>query len=190
MLVIRTRSGETDVHIILGALGSIVTILWLLHRLAEMGIDLGGLNPWLWQRRRNWRKKYEGNPIFSVDSPMEVTGLLLVATAKIDGEMSVEEKKEILEIFEQEFELSKRDAAGLLISTTHLLGQGDEMRDQLEAVLTPSLEKFTHEQADSAVSLMERVAAISDLSQELKVSFIAEASRVLKKDQQPAGRWQ
>ena len=42
-------------HIILGALGTIVTILWLLHRLAEMGVSLGGLNPWLWQRRRKWR---------------------------------------------------------------------------------------------------------------------------------------
>lgn len=32
-------------HIVLAALGSIVTLLWVLHRLAEMGIDLGGLDP-------------------------------------------------------------------------------------------------------------------------------------------------
>lgn len=39
-------------HIVLGLLGTLVTILWLLYRLAEMGIDLGGLNPWAWRRRR------------------------------------------------------------------------------------------------------------------------------------------
>jgi len=45
-------------HVIIGFLGSVVTILWLLHRLAEMGIDMGGLNPWTWRRRRNFRQKY------------------------------------------------------------------------------------------------------------------------------------
>ena len=58
---------------ILGLLGTIVTILWLLYRLAEMGIDLGGLNPFLWRRRRKWKKHYEANPIYKIDSPMEAT---------------------------------------------------------------------------------------------------------------------
>ena len=39
-------------HIILGALGSIVTILYMLDRL---GIDIGGLNPFYWYRRRAFR---------------------------------------------------------------------------------------------------------------------------------------
>jgi len=42
---------------ILAVLGVIVTILILLNRLANAGMDLGGLNPFLWQRRRNWRKR-------------------------------------------------------------------------------------------------------------------------------------
>ena len=36
-------------HIILGVLGAVITILILLNRLAEAGIDLGGLNPFLWR---------------------------------------------------------------------------------------------------------------------------------------------
>jgi len=42
-------------HIIIAFLGTIVTILVLLDRLAQAGISLGGLNPFLWRRRRKWK---------------------------------------------------------------------------------------------------------------------------------------
>ena len=42
---------------LLGFLGLLVTVLILLSRLADAGIDLGGLNPFLWRRRRAWRQK-------------------------------------------------------------------------------------------------------------------------------------
>lgn len=176
-------------HIILGALGSIVTILWLLHRLAEMGIDLGGLNPWLWQRRRRWKQKFEGNPIFSLEDPMEVTALLIAGTAKTDGDISLEEKTEILNIFENEFELSKRDAAGLLIATTHLLGRGDEFASDLAGILKPSQESFSEHQATSAIELMERIAAVAGNASDAKTAVVASAREVLLSDRGPKGAW-
>ena len=66
-------------HVLLGILGSIITILILLKRLADSGIDLAGLNPFLWHRRRKWRMKVEGNPIHAISSPMELTALLRAA---------------------------------------------------------------------------------------------------------------
>lgn len=74
-------------HIVLGFLGIIVTILVLLNRLAEAGIDLGGLNPYLWHRRRKWRNKYQGNPVFKIENPMDATAILMVAATKADGDM-------------------------------------------------------------------------------------------------------
>ena len=53
-------------HIILGFLGAVVTILVLFKRLSDAGIDIGWLNPFAWRRRRAWRNKYQGNPIFSL----------------------------------------------------------------------------------------------------------------------------
>ncbi|MFK7885541.1 MAG: TerB family tellurite resistance protein [Gammaproteobacteria bacterium] len=176
-------------HIIIGALGSIVTILWLLHRLAEMGIDLGGLNPWLWQRRRHWKQKFEGNPIFGLDDPMEVTALLIAGIAKSDGDISLEEKTEILSIFENEFQLSKRDAAGLLLSTTHLLGRGDEFSGDLTGILKPSQDAFTEHQAKSAVELMERMAAVGGGATETKSNLVTTAREVLLGAHGPKGTW-
>ncbi len=177
-------------HIILGVLGSIVTVLWLLHRLAEMGIDLGGLNPWLWRRRRRWRQQYQANPIFSLQGPMDATALLLVATAKVDGDISSEEKRELLRLFETEFHQSKRDAAGLMISSTHLLGSGEEVRSQLPKVLKPSLDAFTPEQAQSALELMQHIAEFDGKAPSpLQSDLIGEASQVLGKLFQPREKW-
>ena len=177
-------------HVIIGLLGSIVTILWLLHRLAEMGIDLGGLNPFLWQRRRKWRKQYEANPVFLLDGPMEVTALLIAATAKADGDMSSEEKREILSIFENEFQLSKRDAAGLLISSSHLLGKGDEVRDQLDKVLNPSLEHFTKEQAVSAIELIKRISELGGPATEMQSELTHNATVILERPITPKKKWE
>ena len=158
-------------HILIGALGSIVTILWLLHRLAEMGIDLGGLNPWAWRRRRKWRAAYQANPIYSITSPMELTALLVAATAKADGDMSSEEKGKILEMFEQEFHFSDRDAASLLAASTHLLGNGDAVRDNLADVIRPAKDSFTDAQAASATSMVERIAELGGSANVLQREF-------------------
>ena len=159
-------------HIILGILGTIVTILVLLNRLAEAGIDLGGLNPFLWARRRKWKKQYQGNPVFNVDDPMELTALLMVAVAKIDGDVSSEEKHRILELFQQEFKMSKREASGLMVSSVYLLKDGSEISAQLAKVMEPAKEKFSTEQAESAIKMLNTVAEIEGKTSDLKTELI------------------
>lgn len=177
-------------HVVLGLLGTIVTILILLNRLAEAGIDLGGLNPFLWQRRRKWQKQLEGNPLFHIDSPMEAAALLVTATAKADGDMSSDEKNCILVAFREEFHLSKRDAASFLISSAYLLGDGEEARTKLEKVLKPSLEKFTEEQATSTLLLMNKLCELETSGKELKEEFIGKTKEIFEKHFAPKGKWE
>lgn len=145
-------------HIVLGLLGTIVTILVLLNRLAEAGIDLGGLNPFLWNRRRKWKKKYEGNPAFKLTDPMEVTALLMLAVAKFDGDITKEQKTNLLALFETKFHLSKKDAQGLLIASSHLHGDGQEIRGKIREIIAPCIQQFTEDQAHSAIGLVRAVA--------------------------------
>ena len=176
-------------HIVIAALGSIVTILWLLHRLAEMGIDLGGLNPWAWRRRRKWRASYEANPIYSITSPMEVTALLIAATAKADGDMSSEEKQAILSMFEREFRLSERDAASLLAASTHLLGRGDEVRSNLDGVIGPSKASFTESQSRSACAMLEEIARVGGSATALQAEIIEGVKAELLAPADDASEW-
>ncbi|MEM7277992.1 MAG: hypothetical protein AAF385_07690 [Pseudomonadota bacterium] len=168
-------------HIILGLLGSVVTILWLLHRLAEMGIDLGGLNPWAWRRRRKWRKAYEGNPIFSMDSPMEITALLLTATAKSDGDMTAEDKSKILGLFQSEFELAESDASSLLASSTYLLGSGEELKSSLNSFIESRLEYFADSQVRSAITMLQSLGGMDASSSKTRVDFVSTVCELMEK---------
>ena len=77
-------------HLVLGFLGTVVTVLFLLDRL---GIDLGGMNPFYWYRRRAFAKKYGSDPIYSIEDPIHVAALLIIGAAKLDGDLTAEQKK-------------------------------------------------------------------------------------------------
>jgi len=177
-------------HVILGLLGAIVTILVLLSRLADAGISLGGLNPFLWHRRRKWQNKMSGDPIYQVDHPMDATALLLTAAAKIDGDISSEQKAMLIESYESEFKLSKKDAAALSISSAYLLGDGQAIRGNLSKVLKPSLPNFSKAQADSAKSLLGRLNGLDASPNPLRVEFIDEAIRLLDEPFGDKGKWE
>lgn len=165
-------------HIIIAFLGTIITILILLNRLAEAGISLGGLNPFLWRRRRKWKQQYEGNPIYQIDSPLDLAALLATATAKADGDMSSEEKKTLLDLFQKEFNVDKKASAELLISSSYLMGTGDELRSNLDKVIKPSLDKFTGVQATSTNNILDGICA--DDTTGMKRAFADQVQSILK----------
>ncbi len=155
---------------LLGLLGVIVTALVLLSRLADAGIDLGGLNPFALKRRRSWRRKFEANPLFGLDDPMEVAAVLAVGIAKAGGDMSSEQKRTVLGAFERTFALDRRAAEELLASSAYLVGDGRIFRDQVPDVIARSRERFADSQIASTLSLVEEVAAVdgaTELQREL-----------------------
>lgn len=172
---------------LLGFLGLLVTVLILLSRLADAGIDLGGLNPFLWRRRRAWRQKFEANPLFGLEQPMDVAAVLAVGVAKADGDMSTQQKQTLLERFQQTFNIDARTAEDLLSSSAHLAGDGRILRDQVHDVVARSKEQFTDSQIDSTLSLLEEIAAVegaSDRQREM-ISNVDDSLR----SQPTAGTW-
>jgi len=176
-------------HIVLAALGLIVSILFLLSRLADAGIDLGGLNPFLWKRRRAWRRKVEGNPIFTLQDPLEIASLLVVATAKVDGDMSSEEKKAVLREFEHTLGLKHRVATDLLGSGAYLLGNMQVFQEQVAAFLVNAKERLSPAQAQSVISMMESVAGSTGSASEQQKGLIAATRDCLDPASVPKGTW-
>ncbi len=172
---------------LLGMLGVIVTVLVLLSRLADAGIDLGGLNPFLTRRRRAWRQKFEANPLFGLDHPMDVAAVLAVGVAKTDGDMSMEQKQALLDAFQQTFNVDIRAAEELLASSAHLVGDGRILRDQVPDVVARSKEHFTDGQIESTMSLLEAIAAVEGAS-DRQGELIANVEDALR-DQPVAGTW-
>jgi len=173
---------------LLGFLGLIVTVLILLSRLADAGIDLGGLNPFLTRRRRAWRQKFEANPLFGLDRPMDAAAVLAVGVAKADGDMSAEQKQALLAAFQQTFDIDLRAAEELLTSSAHLVGDGRILRDQVHDVIGRSKDQFTDSQIESTLSLLEEIAAVEGATgrQRELISHVESALH----DQPTSGTWE
>jgi len=176
-------------HIVLGALGVIVTILILLNRLTENGIDIGWLNPFAWKRRRDWAKKYHASPIYSLTHPMEVTALLMVALARSEGEMTLEMKNELKRRFREVFHLDEERASALLTSSSFLLKEGiDEVRN-MQKLLAPSKDRFSPAQAESALELFQHIADFEGRPNSFQSDIIQAFRKEFQTVQSPSAEW-
>lgn len=150
---------------LIGLLGALVTVLVLLKRLADAGIDLGGLNPFARRRRRAWQSKFEANPLFGLEDPMDAAAALAVGIAKASGDMSAEQKRALLAAFQSTFDLNLAVAEELLASSAYLVGDAQIFADQVEGVLAKSRERFTDNQIASTLALIEEIAAVEGVTE-------------------------
>jgi hypothetical protein len=147
-------------HIVLAMLSAAGGLIWALVALQRSGFNPDSLNPFLWLRRSRWRKQYGTHPLYRISEPMDVAAVLILGTAKCEGEISAEQKRSIQGIFMQEFKLDENAAADLLLASAHLIRDEVYLVDKLEKILAYSSRTFTPEQASSMLSLMMRVATL------------------------------
>ncbi|MBU1311298.1 MAG: TerB family tellurite resistance protein [Gammaproteobacteria bacterium] len=166
-------------HIILGVLGALVTILILLNRLTEAGVDVGWLNPFSWHRRRKYRKQHDLNPMFKLDQPLDVAALYLVAAAKVDGDVTASQKTALLTIFCKEFHLSDNAAKQLLSSSVHLIGNGQEFYQNPELAAQRVYDKLTAEQVESIVVLLRQVINIDGTPSSQQTDFVSRITKAM-----------
>jgi hypothetical protein len=161
-------------HIVLGVLSAVAGLVWALVALQRSGFDPASLNPFLWYRRAQWRKRYGTRPIFNLDDPMDVAAVLILGTAKCEGEISTEQKRAVQSIFETEFNLDRDTAADLLLASSHLIRDEIYLVDSLDKILEKSSRRFTAAQARSLLAMMQQVGTIeSGLNEEQRKLVLA-----------------
>lgn len=159
-------------HIVIGFLSSLVALLWVLYRLEEMGISLGGLNPFHWRRRRAWRKKYEADPIYSLEDPMEVAAVAVIAIGKLEGDISAGQRAAAINEFSKAFSLDGKAALQLFGAASHLLGQPQVIDKQISGLLERHRRLFTAEQIDSVAAMMLAVASADGAPTDEQQSYL------------------
>lgn len=154
-------------HILIGLLTAIGGVIWALYRLQNAGVDLNSFNPFYWLRRRKWQKQLGTKPIHRLDRPLDAAALLVVAIAKSEGEISREQKSQIIDIFVGEFKLPQSKAAELFSASAFMLRDVMNIAGEVRHILMPCQNAFTREQSDSLLQMMNRVAALEgDISDE------------------------
>ena len=176
-------------HVVLGVLGLIVTILILVNRLTEAGIDIGWLDPFKWNRRRKWRQACHADPLFDIDDPMKSTAGLMYTMAKCSGDISREEKSCILGIFKEDFKLSDREATDLLSTCSFYIKDEDLVKRNVKKFLRPSIDNFAERQKQSAFALIERVAYCEGQPNEKQSEILGEIKEILQPSKPKYREW-
>src|SRR6266481_5973178 len=139
-------------HIVLGVITAVVGLIWALVALQRAGVSLSSLDPFSWYRRSQWRKQYADKPVYCLEDPVDVAAVLLLGTAKCEGEISAEQKQELLAIFVSEFKLTSDEAADLLLASSHLIRNEIYLVDNLPRILERTKERFIPAQIASLLS--------------------------------------
>ncbi len=176
-------------HIIIGLITAVAGLVWAMNSLQQSGFRLSSLNPFHWHRRNQWKKQYAQNPLYNLDNPMEAAAAVLLGIAKLEGEISREQKNEILSIFSTEFKLDQEKAKELFSATSYLLQSENNFIKNVDKVFSVSLDKMSLEQAQSIIELMMKIATFeSDLSSEQK-QLIDSVTKLLAPKNQSSQKW-
>ena len=173
-------------HIVLGVLTSIITILYLLDR---MGIDIGWWNPFYWRRRRAFAQKLGSDPIYSIEDPLHLASLFVIGTAKLDGELTAESKRVAQEQFESSFSMSSKEASELFSSAAHLLAAPQLLDNQLDNLLEKNKNSFSPEQAESMIDMAIEVASADGSASAAQREFIEKMRSGFRTPHAQAGTW-
>jgi uncharacterized tellurite resistance protein B-like protein len=157
-------------HMLLSLLGAIVTIVILFKRLADSGIDLAGLNPF--SSSPSAASDDPEKQLFSLSDPLEVAALLATTTAKIDGDLSSEEKTMLLQLFQREFHKNEQQASDLLRSSVYLFADGNQAISMPDKIMYSSLQSFSPEKAQSVMRLLNAISQVDDNNQAAKQAYI------------------
>ena len=95
---------------------------------------------------------------YALESAMDVAALFMVAIAKVDGDMSKEQKDRILQLFMSEFKLTEGKAKELLGASVHIYARGDDVLQNPKAVIARSYDSFTDSQVESVIHMLKEVS--------------------------------
>ena len=174
-------------HIALGVLTSIITVLYLLDRL---GIDIGWWNPFYWRRRRAFAKRFGADPIYSIEDPLHLASLFVIGTAKLDGELTAESKRAAQEQFETSFSMSSKEASELFGSAAHLLAGPQLLDNQLNNLVEKNHNSFSPEQAESMIDMAVAVARVDGDPSAAQCAFIDKMRSTFAAQRPQEGTWQ
>lgn len=168
-------------HIILGIIGAIATLAWAIRSLQQAGFTIDSINPFAWYRRHQWRQKYGKNPLYTLENTMDVAAALVAGTARLDGDISREQKQYILSLFETEFEMDNEQAQALLSSSLFLLNNEHALAKNVGNVLSRTKTEFTEHQTHSLLDWMQAVAQLDSPANNAQSQLIQKTSSILFK---------
>ncbi|MBI1906467.1 MAG: phenylacetic acid degradation protein [Rhodocyclales bacterium] len=176
-------------HVVIGIITALAGLIWALVSLQRSGFSLSSLDPFAWYRRMQWSKKYGAKPLYNLKLPLEVAAVLLLGVAKCEGEISTEQKKQLLAIFEKNFQQSPDEASDLLLASAHMIRNEIYLVDSLAKILEPSAGAFTSAHVQSLLSLMRGLSNLESPANQEQEKLIVATENYFKSKFGPKRDW-
>lgn len=121
---------------------------------------------------------------------MDVAAVLLLGIAKADGDITSDQKRELQAMFQNEFEISRDEAADLLLASSHLIRDEIYIVDHLDKILARSAQRFEPSAVGSLLAMMRRLAAMDGSINGEQQKLIEATERYFASQQKAAGsKW-
>lgn len=177
-------------HIIIGFLVAVGTILFALNRLQANGVDLNAFNPFTWFRRHKWKEKHGSKALHSIDSPMEVAATFLVGIVALEGEITIEQRNFIFSIFTDEFGVSNDVAGELYASASYLLKDEIDLSGQVRHIVAPCRSQFEQDMVSSLILYLNKVANFDSDASDFQQSLISAVEKEFAILERVSDKWQ
>ena len=176
-------------HIVIGFLVAVGTVLFALNRLQANGLDLNAFNPFTWFRRHKWKQKHGIKAIHAINNPMEVAAVFLVGIAMLDDELTIEQRDFIFSIFTDEFGVSDESAGELFASAAYMLKNETDISGQVRQIFAPTKSQFTLEMINSVIVYLNKVANFDSEASDFQRSLINSVEREFAVREQINSKW-
>ncbi len=159
--------------ILLELLGLVVTITIALGALKRNGVDIGWLNPFTFFHRLRWKRKASIPPLYALEHPVDVVGLLALAAVQTSGIVTTQQKEGVLALLSQHLNMSPDEANNLWILNSHLLRHRALDAREVPAVLERSVDKFSDYHQQTLMTIIKSAIAIEPPENAAQAELVA-----------------
>jgi len=175
--------------ILLELLGLMVALLVGLGTLKRNGVDIGWLNPFSFFHRLRWKRKVTVPPLYALEHPVDVVGVLALAAVQTSGMVTTKQKEGVLALLRQHLSMPEAEANNLWILSSHLLRHRALDAREVPAVLEKSVEKFSDYHQQTLMAIVKAAVVIEPPANAAQAELVAAIEAFFDKRKAAPATW-
>lgn len=175
--------------LLLELLGLVVAFTFALGALKRNGVDIGWLNPFTFFHRMRWKQKSTIPPLYALDHPVDVVGVMAVAAVQTSGVVTSKQKEGVLALLCQHLSMDEAEANKLWILSSHLLRSRPLDAREVPAVLEKSAAKFSDYHQSTLLTIVRSAIAIDTSPNAAQAELLAAIEGYFSKQKAAPATW-
>ncbi len=170
-------------------LGLLLAVALALGALKRNGVDIGWLNPFTFFHRLRWKQKSRIPPLYALDHPIDVVGVMALAAVQTSGIVTSKQKEGVLALLCQHLSMDEAEANKLWILSSHLLRHRALDALEVPAVLEKSADKFSDYHQQTLMNIVKAAVAIEPPQNAAQSELLAALEAFFSKAKAAPAAW-